>query len=168
MAPLDRVLACITYLLSYLAFSPLRGYEQTPILSSSVASHGQAPHKYPIFKPPGGRIGNGEGKDFTCEYPSLIGYRSCSTAENRTCWLRNDKTGHEYTLYTDYEDTNETPFGIHRHYELNITDQWLNPDGVNFTEGKLFNSTYPGPWIEGCWGDVWAHVTRHLSSVADI
>lgn len=29
----------------------------------------------------------------------------------------------------------------------------LAPDGVNNTEGKVFNATYPGPWIQACWGD---------------
>lgn len=35
-----------------------------------------------------------------------------------------------------------------------MTDQWINADGYNKTEGKVFNNTYPGPWIEACWGDI--------------
>ncbi|KAF2115369.1 multicopper oxidase-domain-containing protein [Lophiotrema nucula] len=153
MAPLDRVWTCITYVLSYFTFSATEEFGQTPVLPSVVPSRTQSFGSYPSFIPPGGRVGEGDGKGFTCEYPALVGYRSCSTPENRTCWLKNDQTGHEYNLWTNYEDTNQTPFGIHRTYYLNVTDHWLNADGLNFTEAKLFNKTYPGPWIEGCWGD---------------
>jgi FtsP/CotA-like multicopper oxidase with cupredoxin domain len=29
----------------------------------------------------------------------------------------------------------------------------INADGVVNPGGKVFNRTYPGPWIEACWGD---------------
>lgn len=29
----------------------------------------------------------------------------------------------------------------------------LKPEGVLNREGKVFNGTYPGPWIQACWGD---------------
>ncbi|KAF2872605.1 multicopper oxidase-domain-containing protein [Massariosphaeria phaeospora] len=149
---MDRVWACITYALSYFTFSPLDGFEQAPLIPSLPSSvHNTL--QYPIFKPPGGQISPGPDAEFQCEYPSLIGWSNCTTAENRTCWLRNDATGEEYNLWTNYEDTNQTPFGIHRNYTLDITDEWINADGMNFTEAKLFNASYPGPWIEGCWGD---------------
>ena len=44
--------------------------------------------------------------------------------------------------------------GIHRTYYLNITDREYNADGLSFSEGKFFNSTYPGPWIQACQGNV--------------
>jgi FtsP/CotA-like multicopper oxidase with cupredoxin domain len=30
----------------------------------------------------------------------------------------------------------------------------LNADGVVNPNGKVFNQTYPGPWIQACWGDL--------------
>jgi hypothetical protein len=83
----------------------------------------------------------------------MPGFTSCSTAEDRSCWLRNSKTGFEYNIRTNYENTNLTPVGVHRTYYLNLTDKGYNADGLPFPYGKLFNSTYPGPWIQGCWGD---------------
>lgn len=29
----------------------------------------------------------------------------------------------------------------------------INGDGVINPGGKVFNRTYPGPWIKACWGD---------------
>jgi len=29
----------------------------------------------------------------------------------------------------------------------------LNADGVVNPDGKVFNQSYPGPWIKACWGD---------------
>ncbi|KAI9770556.1 MAG: hypothetical protein M1840_003146 [Geoglossum simile] len=105
----------------------------------------------PIFKPPGGRL-RGPGSSFTCNYSAMVGFSSCSTPTNRACWLRN-QAGFEYNINTDYEDTSKTPIGIHRTYYLNLADGWINADGMNFTEAKIFNKTYPGPYIQACWGD---------------
>lgn len=106
----------------------------------------------PVFKPPTGRL-KGPGSDFQCDYTSMPGFRLCSNSTNRGCWLTNDNDT-QYNITTNYEDTNQTPIGIHRHYTLNITDSWVNADGMNFTYAKLFNNSYPGPWIQACWGDV--------------
>jgi hypothetical protein len=152
---IDRFWICITYVLSYLTPSPFKGIgglEQAPFLASS----GSGPlHHYngPIFRPPGGRLG-GPGSEFTCEYPQMVGWSFCSTPENRACWLRNDKTGAEYNITTDYEDINQTPIGITRNYVIDLTDEEINADGLAFPEGKIYNKTYPGPWIQACWGDV--------------
>jgi hypothetical protein len=153
MAALERILACVTYVLGYITFSPFKKFDQTPLPLSHSPSYHAEPN-YPVFRPPGRRISDDPFWNFTCEYPTLVGWRSCSTAENRTCWLRNDQTGEEYNIRTNYEDTNKTPFGIHRTYTLNITNGSINADGMIFEEGKFFNGTYPGPWIQGCWGDV--------------
>lgn len=96
----------------------------------------------------------GPDANFTCDYSAMAGFVECSTPGNRGCWLRNPNTGFEYNITTDYEDLKLTPVGIHRTYYLNITDQTVNADGMDFDEGKIFNNTYPGPWIQGCWGDV--------------
>jgi hypothetical protein len=144
----------ITYVLSFLTLSPFEGpsgEEQAPLLPSSDRHHGY--RKGPIFKPPGGRP-RGPGSEFTCDYSNMPGWSNCSSPENRGCWLKNDTTGAEFNISTNYEDTNQTPIGITRKYVLNITDSWINADGLNFTEAKIFNGMYPGPWIQACWGDV--------------
>ncbi|KAL2674299.1 hypothetical protein Neosp_012750 [[Neocosmospora] mangrovei] len=39
----------------------------------------------------------------------------------------------------------------------------INGDGIPNLEGKVFNQTYPGPWIQACWGDtIRVHVTNKL------
>jgi hypothetical protein len=152
MAPGQRIWACVTYILNYINFFSFGELGQAPLIEVSGHSYDEA-RSYPIFKPPGGGL-SGPDADFQCEYPALKGWSSCSTPEDRTCWLRNNQTGKEYNLKTNYEDTNETPFGIHRNYTIDIADDWINADGMNFTAAKVFNGTYPGPWIQGCWGDV--------------
>jgi hypothetical protein len=81
----------------------------------------------------------------------MQGWLPCSIPENRECWLRN-KNGREFNIHTDYEKL--APVGITRHYSLNITEGSINADGQPFTKAKLFNESYPGPWLEACWGDV--------------
>lgn len=109
-----------------------------------------AKHPGPIFRPPGRRV-EGPGSDFTCNYTSMKGWRSCSTPTNRSCWLTNDKGGF-FDINTDYERL--APTGILRKYTLVIANGSYNADGLDFPEAKLFNDTYPGPWIQACWGDV--------------
>ncbi|OXV07315.1 hypothetical protein Egran_04920 [Elaphomyces granulatus] len=162
---IDRFWISITYVLSCLTPSPFKGIgrvEQAPFLASS----GSGPlhhHNGPIFKPPGGRL-RGPGSEFTCEYPQMVGWSFCSTPENRACWLRNDETGAEYNITTDYEDINQTPIGITRNYVIDLTDDEINADGLAFPEGKIYNKTYPGPWIQACWGDtVTIIVKNHLA-----
>jgi hypothetical protein len=152
---IDGFWTSITFVVSFLTLSPVQGpsgKEQAPLLTSSDALHHEN-LRGPIFKPPGGRL-TGPGSNFTCDYTNMPGWSNCSTPSNRGCWLRNDKTGEEFNISTDYEDTNQTPIGIHRTYYLNITDGSYNADGLDFTQAKLFNGTYPGPWIQACWGDV--------------
>lgn len=101
----------------------------------------------PIFKPPTGRP---EDTKFRCDYRAMKGWRPCSTPSNRECWLRHPD-GREFNIMTDYEV--EAPIGVQRNYTLTVNDGWINADGRNFTEAKLFNDVYPGPWIQACWGD---------------
>jgi hypothetical protein len=149
---IDGFWISISYVLSSLTPSPFKGLggvEQAPFLASSDSGPLDH-HKGPIFRPPGRRV-TGPGSDFTCEYPKMAEWSDCS-ADDRTCWLKNDQTGAEYNISTNYEDI--TPIGITRTYYLNITDDFVNADGLAFSEAKTFNKTYPGPWIQGCWGDV--------------
>lgn len=115
-----------------------------------------AGHGSPVFTPPGSNIDK-----FVCDYSQMKGFKPCGTAEDRSCWLRNSDTGEEYNITTDYED--KMPQGITRVYYLNVTDSYINANGLNFTEAKLFNNTWPGPLIEACWGDtVEIHVQNLL------
>ncbi|ROV87902.1 hypothetical protein VMCG_10276 [Cytospora schulzeri] len=98
----------------------------------------------PIFKPP-----TGDDK-FQCDYRKMKGWQPCSSPSNRECWLRHPD-GREYNVMTNYEV--DSPIGVQRNYTLVINDGWIDADGRNFTEAKLFNNTYPGPWIQACWGD---------------
>ena len=138
------------YVVGIFTLSPVPGpvaEPQAPLLGFSDVHH--VLEAGPIFKPPGGAPSD----DFTCDYTAMPGFLPCSTEDNRGCWLRNKQTGQEYNISTNYEDTNQTPVGIHRTYYLNVTDGQINADGMNFPYGKKFNATYPGPWLQACWGD---------------
>lgn len=101
----------------------------------------------PIFVPPG----TDPSTQFTCNYTAMRGWESCSTERNRQCWLRQKSTGKRFDLFTNYEE--EMPVGVDRYYELDLRkDSWA-ADGINFTDAKLYNNEYPGPWIQACWGD---------------
>ncbi|TQN66714.1 Laccase [Colletotrichum shisoi] len=119
----------------------------------AFAKHGQ----HPIFAPPGSNIDG-----FVCNYTLMTGFKPCGTPEDRSCWLRNSDTGEEYNISTDYET--KMPTGITRVYHLNVTDGYINANGLDFYEAKLFNDLWPGPLIEACWGDeVEIHVHNQLS-----
>ncbi|KAI1613469.1 multicopper oxidase-domain-containing protein [Exophiala viscosa] len=150
MRLVERFWTTVVYLVTFGSVSP-HNDQQTPLVASSGGRHPENA-KGPIFKPPGGRL-EGPGSDFLCDYRNMVGWSPCSTPDNRECWLKNDHTRQEYNIHTDYEDSNQTPLGVHRAYYMNITDGWINADGLNFMEGKFFNGTYPGPWIQACWGD---------------
>ncbi|TAQ86576.1 hypothetical protein B7494_g5097 [Chlorociboria aeruginascens] len=102
----------------------------------------------PNFRAPGGP----EDGKFVCQYPDLGNqWTDCSTPENRGCWLKGPN-GEEFNLTTDYE--NIYPKGIVRNYYIEVDDTPINADGIINPDGKVFNNTYPGPWIEACWGDI--------------
>ncbi|KAJ4329018.1 hypothetical protein N0V84_000590 [Fusarium piperis] len=108
------------------------------------------PQHYPKFPAP---HGPDSSKNFTCRYPGLGGdWVPCSDPNDRQCWLKNDATGGRYDIHTDYE--NKYPPGVLREYYLEVDNMTINGDGINNPEGKVFNQTYPGPWIQACWGDI--------------
>jgi hypothetical protein len=78
------------------------------------------------------------------------GWTNCSTPD-RSCWLVNKNTGQRFDINTDYE--NEFPTGIRREYWLEVTKSNITADGYTFTGATVFNNSYPGPWIQACWGD---------------
>jgi hypothetical protein len=85
----------------------------------------------------------------------MTGYAACSTPEDRSCWLINNETGDRYDINTDYET--RYPTGVTREYWLEV-DKWnltaAEIDGYPFIGATVFNKTYPGPWIQACWGDM--------------
>ena len=107
------------------------------------------PPHFPIFKPPSGEP---DDTEFECKYPDMVGWSFCGTGADRGCWLENPHVG-RIGIETDYENEALAPVGITRKYFLNLTDATIAPDGTPNTAAKLFNGTYPGPWIQACWGD---------------
>lgn len=148
--------------LDFLTISPINhfnnaGLSQTPLVADLAAQNRE---NYPIFEPPNAP----EHSVFQCEYPELSDYEFCSKHNNRGCWLKpKDRFSKKpiYNIFTDYE--NFYPKGVTRKYTLDITNETLYPDGCKNSETKLFNATYPGPWIEACWGDdIEVTVRNHL------
>ena len=127
-----------------------RGLNQAPLPNPLLSGQPHSETKgYPIFDPPNGP----ERGSFICSYPSLEDYEPCFE-DDKACWLRpkDPESGlPRYDIDTNYE--NIFPQGITRKYYLTIENGTLFPDGCEHTEGKLINNTYPGPWIEACWGD---------------
>ena len=89
----------------------------------------------------------------------MRGWYNCSTPEDGECWLRHPD-GREYNIHTDYE--NDAPIGIDRYYTLEVSNASINADGIAFEEAKVFDNSYPGPWIQACWGDVRTKLHNHF------
>ena len=144
---LERVWAMAMSVLNIVSLSPLQHVidNQSPLLVPPQVGAHLNTQKGPKFNTSGG------DNAFQCNYPTMIGWESCSTPTNRECWLRRTSDGKQYDIHTNYED--EMPLGITRNYTLELTDGSWDADGLNFTAAKLFNNTYPGPWIQACWGD---------------
>ncbi|KAF4780802.1 Laccase-2 [Colletotrichum scovillei] len=69
---------------------------------------------------------------------------SCNTANNRECWSEG------FNITTDYEK--HVPDGVEREFYLEVDNHEIAPDGY-LVQRMLFNGTYPGPTLEGNWGD---------------
>ena len=180
----DHLWKSFTYVVSFLSASPVKApvsQQQTPLFDEELANplrfaspdpvpsyEPKVLQDGPIFAPPGGRL-KGPGSDFMCDYSNMKGYTACSTSEDRSCWLRPidpDSRDPIFDIYQDYET--KTPVGVERYYELDLADATVNADGLNFTEAKIFNGTYPGPLIQACWGDVKHESLIYERSWADI
>jgi hypothetical protein len=151
MTPISRFTHTLAGLFAWLTMSPVAEFgdhpSQYPL--GALVTHTHKPNSdQPIFRPP---AANPNDHDFVCDYSAVQGWHPCSDPENRECWLRNND-GREFNIHTNYEKL--APVGITRHYTLNVTEGSINADGQPFTEAKLFNESYPGPWLEACWGDV--------------
>lgn len=143
MSFIERLWAVVT---SFITWHSIPGWSETqaPMLP---LSHTNKVLDYPIFKPPG----IPDDENFQCEYPLMKGWEDCSHGLDRKCWIRSKSDGKQFDINTDYEKA--TPTGIERYYNIDLADSFYAADGMNFSEAKLFNNSYPGPWIKACWGD---------------
>ncbi|KAK0651136.1 multicopper oxidase-domain-containing protein [Cercophora newfieldiana] len=158
-----RFWVLVTHLLEITTLSSPGGpdHDQSPMGLAVPAGYPVGPAFAPpvtkdpdlVFKPPGRRHDKGDGSDFKCDYTAMaeLGWAPCSTPEDRSCWLVNKKTGERYDINSDYE--NKYPTGVTREYWLEVTKSDITADGYTFTGATVFNESYPGPWIQACWGD---------------
>ncbi|KXJ94871.1 Cupredoxin [Microdochium bolleyi] len=86
--------------------------------------------------------GSGAVKSVSSSVESPAG--SCNTPSNRNCWTDG------FDIKTDYEK--KAPEGVIRDFYLEVTNTTIAPDGYRVPR-MLFNGTYPGPTLEGNWGD---------------
>lgn len=154
----DDCASLLLQALNLLTLSPWEhGSSQRPIGSIALPTDGgpqQPIHKGPIFSPPHGP------DDFFCDYSAMGSqWRNCTSPQSRDCWLTN---GHDrFDIQTDYEQV--APKGTTRRYWLDVANMTLQGDGYRNIYGKVFNQSYPGPWIKACWGDeLEITVTNHL------
>ncbi|KAK3325003.1 multicopper oxidase-domain-containing protein [Apodospora peruviana] len=150
-----RVWVAVTRVLGITTLSAFDVSDQSPMgLAEPVVVEHLQPLVLPpgpIFRPPGHRQDDGDGSGFQCNYSAMTGWRKCSTPEDRLCWLANDATGERFDISTDYET--KAPTGIKREYWLEVTKTDITADGYAFKGATVFNGSYPGPWIQACWGD---------------
>lgn len=149
MTLVERLWAVVTSFVSIVSLSLISGWSenQTPLEPSLPLSPINHVLDYPIFRPPS----LPDDKNFRCEYPLMNGWEDCSHGLDRKCWIRRTSDGKQFDINTDYE--NAWPIGIERYYKIDLADSWYAADGLNFSQAKLFNKSYPGPWIQACWGD---------------
>lgn len=152
MLLVERFWIAVTRIIGVLPFYSFHDGGQNPLQIPPPADGGLKTinnnfDKGPAFRPPGLPADN----LFQCEYPEMVGWQLCSSPSNRQCWLQNTMDGSTYNITTDYE--NDMPIGVNRTYALQLDEGSWDADGINFPFAKLFNDTYPGPWIQACWGD---------------
>ncbi|KAF2231870.1 multicopper oxidase [Viridothelium virens] len=77
---------------------------------------------------------------------------TCNSPSNRQCWSAG------FNISTDYELS--IPKGVVRKFILDVTNETIAPDGYNVSR-MLFNHSYPGPTLEGNWGDTFEITVRN-------
>ena len=141
------------------SFDPTRAAQQ-PLPVNEVANE---PHD-PLYEPPYPPTDKPDPSvAIKCDYSAMIkeGWEICNGPNDRGCWLKNAKSKDQFNITTDYE--RKVPKGITRKYVLDVSEMALAPDGVAFLNAKVFNGSYPGPWIQACWGDdIEITVRNHL------
>lgn len=102
---------CRAFILCITTFFPIQ-FLQHNDSQQAIFSHGgyDAAQYGPKFPAPNGP--DTPGINFICKYPDLgDDWKSCSTPENRQCWLKSS-TGGIFDIETDYE--NYYPQGVLR------------------------------------------------------
>ena len=152
----ERWWAAVSYVITIVTLSSWSNEPapQQPLGEMAILNHDE--YHSPIFHPPSAPPG------FVCDYSAMgPNIRSCSTSSGRGCWLTNGTF--EWNINTNYEDVSLTPKGILRKYTLDAANMTLNADGFINEYGQVFNQSFPGPWIQACWGDqLEVKVTNHL------
>ncbi|PYI08407.1 hypothetical protein BO78DRAFT_310700 [Aspergillus sclerotiicarbonarius CBS 121057] len=149
--------SCFTAIFNFFGFSSLLPFHQQPL-------------------PPHGGVAPSDSDDLTfaaigasitCNYTGLSKYYTGpDTHGNWSVWFesKDESQNKSITIDTDYE--HYIPPGIDRHVYVDVGMNETHPkipDGRNYTQGKYFNNSYPGPYIEACWGDtIHVHVTNSL------
>lgn len=139
----------VTSAISFVSLSPLQDVidNQSPLPIPSQVTPQLNVDKGPSFHPPGAL----KSDQIQCYNPAMVGREPCSTPTDRQCWLQRALDGKQYDINANYED--DAPIGTTRQHSLGLLDAFYDADGMEFDEVKLFNKTYPGPWIEACWRD---------------
>lgn len=101
------VISLIRYfgLTSLVGLDPL---DQAPLLKGDNTIPEETNLAPPIFEPPG----TGKDNRIQCNYTGLPGWWHPDSPDLRGVWLRNNKTGREYNITTDYETS--WPQGVRR------------------------------------------------------
>ncbi|KAL9100135.1 MAG: hypothetical protein Q9163_004451 [Psora crenata] len=153
-------LSCLVSILDVVTFSSFshKQLAQQPLQKQHELS---TPADGPVFRPPY-PPNDPPPADVAikCDYSAMKGWEQCNEENNRGCWLKGPD-GEEINIDIDYEHV--TPKGITRRYILDVSEMALAPDGVCMPHAKVFNGSYPGPWIQACWGDdIEVTVRNHL------
>lgn len=76
----------------------------TQVLDSGHQQPLHLPHSHDVDQsliPPSGVSFQVEGTGFTCHYPTMRGYRSCNSRNDRSCWLEGpSRRGVRYDINT--------------------------------------------------------------------
>ncbi|OOF96743.1 multicopper oxidase [Aspergillus carbonarius ITEM 5010] len=147
-----------TYLIAivnYLGFSSFHGSQQDSLQYPLQYKDADIVHTIPktlSFVPPGAAE-SAQAEPFTCQYPAMADeYTYNDSGGNRSVWLKHrTNSSMDFDIDTDYET--RRPIGIERKYILIMGERALNLDGIEFPYAKVVNGSFPGPWIQACWGD---------------
>ncbi|KUJ17363.1 uncharacterized protein LY89DRAFT_746907 [Mollisia scopiformis] len=125
MKLVERFWTAVTYALSLSSFPSFHEYgiQQKPLFGDIPSSLIRPARHGPIFYPPGRRP-RGDGSEFMCKYANMGAERTnCSTPEDRSCWLKSEKTGRRFDINTDYEIL--APEGVLCQYTYTCSGRWF-------------------------------------------
>ncbi|PLB47569.1 hypothetical protein P170DRAFT_476255 [Aspergillus steynii IBT 23096] len=141
-----------TAVINFFGFPPSLAPQQEVLNHDAPMVH--KPAEPLSFIPPG--AAESETGIIKCEYPDMM--KDYDIADKSGEWLisKNPTKNPDFNIYTNYETM--WPKGTVRKYTVTIEEKAMTLDGVNFPHAKVINGSWPGPWIQACWGDE-VHVT---------